>query len=403
MPISNDTFGAAGRDVSELTEITAPLVYEQVTEPVTPSHVVAALPEDGRQAATESRLAERLDVEDLELTTQAVRLVLDRLVADGHLSRRLVPEPDVPSGFQVYYRRSGDGDGVLDELRDVASATLSGGSADGDASAADGEGSVASPESGTLLRGRYRLETDLGGKSKTSVWKATDTDTDRTVVAKVGAGSSAELVSNEAAILETLRGAGLTDAVPSVIAQFELDDGTVLIKEHLEGVTLEELVATEDGLDDEEMVYILEELTNVVASCHQNEIIVQNLLPEDVVVQPDGTVSLIDFDVSIDLTSSGPTLHPQTPYTPPEVGDKRDEMDERIGTSSDVYQLGLLGLYLRVGSLPQDRPRQGLSPRDYGRESRIGSVLERATNQAVADRFDSAIVFHRRIRAVQNA
>lgn len=419
MPISDDTFTEAGRDVSELVEVVAPLVYEHVTEPVTPSDVLDALPEAGRRTATERRVAEQLDVDEIELTTQAVRLVLDSLVEKGHLSMKLVPGPGTPSGFRVFYRRSGDDDGVLDELRDSASSRLSGtpsgdnsddGSSAADESTADAAGapsadggeSTATFDAGTLLDDRYRLEADLGGKSETSVWKATDTDDDRAVIAKIGIGNSAELVTNEAALLETLQDAGLADAIPSDIDQFEIDDGVVLIKEYIEGLTLKELVDAEGGLDDDEMVYVLEQLTDIVASCHQNDIIVQNLLPEDIVLQPDGTVSLIDFDVSIDLSGSGPILHPQTPYTPPEVGDKRDEMDEPVGAPSDVYQLGLVGLFLRLGFLPQDRPKQGLSPADYGRESAVGSVIERATRQAVSDRFDSAIVFHRRVRATQN-
>ncbi|WP_075936330.1 protein kinase domain-containing protein [Halosegnis longus] len=417
MPISDDIFTETGRDVAELAEIVAPLVYEQVTEPSTPSDVLTGLPADGQRTATETRVAERFDVDELELTTQAVRLVLDELVNDGYLSRRLVPAPGTPSGFQVFYRRAETDDDALDELRETASASLSssaddsGDSDEESASAAEqtAETTTDSPatmnldpstlEPGTVIEDRYRLEQALGGKSETSVWRATDTETSHAVILKLATGDGADLVRNEAAILRKLQETELAETLPAVIAEYERENGAILVKEVIEGMTLEELVETEGGLADDEVVYILEELTDIVATCHANDIIVQNLLPEDIILQPDGTVSLVDFDIAIDLAGSGPILHPQTPYTPPEVGEKREEMDEPIGAASDVYQLGLVGIFLRVGTLPQDRPEQGLSPVDYGRESAIGSVLERATREPVADRFDSAIVFHRRIRA----
>ena len=413
MPFSDERVADNGRDTADLVDIVAPIVYEQVTEPVTSSEVGGSLPDGGQRKATDERLADRFGVDEFEMTQQAIRVVLDELSHRGYLTKQLVPATETPTGFQVCYDRTDDEDGVLDELRDTASATLSSAedSSDTDGtSKADTEPtsteadspavdvSAATLTSGSLLKDRYRLETNLGGKSHTTVWKATDIDTDETVVIKIGTGDSAALITNEGFHLEYLHTEGLGGAIPNRREIFDIRDGTVLVKEYLDGMTLTELVEADDGLNDEETIYILKELTDIVASCHQEDLIVQNLLPEDVVLRPDGTVSLIDFDVAIDLRGDGPIRHPQTAYTPPEVGAKRDEMEDLIGGPSDVYQLGLVGVFMRIGFLPEDRPEQGLSPADYGRESKIGNVLEQATKQTVADRFNSAAVFHRRIQ-----
>lgn len=413
MPISDEISIDDGRDPADLADIIAPMVYEQVTEPVTPSDVADSLPDGGQRTASEDRLAERFGVDEFVLTTKAVRVTLDELARQGYLNKQIVPTPETPGGFQVWYGQADDDDGLLDELRDKASTSLSTAADESDtddasqvdmSDASPGGNSSASNvsaeslTSGSLLKGRYRLETNLGGKSRTTVWKATDTDTGESVVVKIGTDESTELITNEGAHLERLGAAGLGDVIPILREIFEIEDGTILVKEYIDGITLADLVEAEDGLDDEETMYILKELSDIVASCHQKDIIVQNLLPEDIVLQPDGTVSLIDFDVAIDLRGDGPIRHPQTPYTSPEVGAKRDEMEDLIGAASDVYQLGLVGIFLRVGFLPEERPEQGLSPADYGRQSEIGDVLEQATQQTVTDRFDSATVFHRSIQ-----
>jgi len=262
MPISNETFTESGLDTADVTDITAPIVFEQVTEPVTSSDVVESLPEGGHRTATEDRLAERFDVDDVELTKRAIQVVLNELAQQGYLTKRVVPTPESPSGFEVYYQRADHQDGDLDELRDVASASLasaedgsdteeacepgvSGTNTDDDAPTVDVSSETLT--TGSLLKDRYRLETDLGGKSHITVWKATDTDTDESVVVKIGTNESTELITNEGVQLKRLATAGLEDAIPNLRKVFELQDGTVLIKEYIEGITLADLVEAENG------------------------------------------------------------------------------------------------------------------------------------------------------------
>lgn len=62
--------------------------------------------------------------------------------------------------------------------------------------------------------------------------------------------------------------------------------------------------------------------------------------PKIVALRADGTVSLVLFDIVIDLRGDGSICHPQTPYTP-RCRAKRDKMDDQIGTDLTCISSGL--------------------------------------------------------------
>jgi len=198
----------------------------------------------------------------------------------------------------------------------------------------------------------------------------------------------AEELAREAAICSTLN----HQAIQRMIDFFEHDKHVVLVLEHIEGTTLERLVAYLDQnkkpLSDAAKAYVGREIASALVHAHAARdengkpmpIVHRGLHPEHVLLGWDGQVRLSGFGLGKILGRSPDTVITQKNVAP---GFKAPEQlrGEAVTPKADVYGLGLFLWSLFTGQKPSDK---GIRP---ARLSTIrGDLLK-----SVANAIDAAL------------
>ncbi|GAA6619304.1 hypothetical protein NUACC26_051170 [Scytonema sp. NUACC26] len=206
-----------------------------------------------------------------------------------------------------------------------------------------------------------------------------------------------ERFGREAAILEEL-GEG-HEQIPRLYAYFVENEHFYLVQEWVEGLTLSQKVQ-EEGLFSERLVgELLVNLLPVLDYIHTKGIIHRDIKPGNIIWRKqDGKPVLIDFGVAKEIMTT--------------VVDERGEITSSIvvGTpgfmppeqaagkpvySSDLYSLGLTGIYLLTGKRPQDWKTNletgEISWRaEVNINNNLANVLDRAIQSHPRDRYPNA-------------
>jgi serine/threonine protein kinase len=147
----------------------------------------------------------------------------------------------------------------------------------------------------------------------------------------------------ESEILSSLRHEGL----PKFISSYENDDQVIVVREYVEGVSLEEYAGGK-GLPQKEAVAVAKGICDILAYLHgQNPpIIHRDIKPGNIIIN-DGKITLIDFGISrkfSEKASSDTTYIGTREFAPPEQFGF-SQTDNR----SDIYAFGVLLCYLLTG------------------------------------------------------
>lgn len=159
--------------------------------------------------------------------------------------------------------------------------------------------------------------------------------------------------------------------VPKHVATYEDENAVVIVRTYVEGVPLDRHARGVD-LGEQEIVGICVQLCDVLAYLHHraNPIIHRDIKPQNVIVRPDGTVALIDFDIARVYRSNDADGAPDAGGDAD--GSSGTDSDTRVfGTRvyaapeqygfaqtdarADIYSLGVLLRYLLTGSPRENR------------------------------------------------
>ncbi|AUG76958.1 hypothetical protein CFP65_2101 [Kitasatospora sp. MMS16-BH015] len=237
---------------------------------------------------------------------------------------------------------------------------------------------------GVLLGGRYALTAAVRHSTKGGIFLGKAVDSGAEVVVKQArahievdrSGREARTaLRHEAMLLTRLDGQRLT---PRPIELIEQDDNLFLIQERIPGLPLASWVAgrlRRDGTPDvawAEAGPIALALTEQLQRVHAQGLVLRDLSPTNVMVQPDGELRFVDLELAATAGSTAGTAG--TPgYRAPEQGP--GDTTAVADHSADLYALGGLFFLLATGHdplLPEDTPL----PRPAG--DRIGRWLELA-------------------------
>ena len=166
-------------------------------------------------------------------------------------------------------------------------------------------------------------------------------------ILRITRGYDAEDALTEARLLTQLDYPG----IPKVYASFEKDDGHYLVREYMEGRTLDEIVRTKGTLSEDDIFSIVTDLCGILKYLHHQTppVIHRDIKPQNIVLGADGSINLIDFgiarehkighrqDTSIILTLD---------YAPPE-----QYGFDQSSPLTDIYALGMVMLYLATGQV----------------------------------------------------
>lgn len=212
------------------------------------------------------------------------------------------------------------------------------------------------PLVGTMLDGRYRVDTPIATGGMSTVYRGLDVRLDRPVALKVMdsrySGDSHFLTrfGREAKAVARLKDPGL-------VAVYDQGGGGAggqspfLVMELIEGGTLRELLAERGPMPPHAVAAVLEPVLGGLAVAHRAGLVHRDIKPENVLISDDGEVKIADFGLvravaEAKITSTSVILGTAAYLSPEQVS--TGDADPR----SDVYAVGILIYELLTGVTP---------------------------------------------------
>lgn len=189
---------------------------------------------------------------------------------------------------------------------------------------------------------------------------------------------------NESSILSQL-------SHPAIVQLLDMfyDEGRVyLVLEYVEGQSLRQKVSQEGSLKAEEILSLAKQMAEILQYLHRMtpSIVHRDFTPDNIILQPDGKLKLIDFNVAQSkkdgMVSDCAGKHA---YTPPE------QFGGQACPQSDLYALGATLYFLATGNDPVPITESSLpgSNEDQPWKS-LTQIIERCTRLELSERIESA-------------
>jgi serine/threonine protein kinase len=245
-----------------------------------------------------------------------------------------------------------------------------------------------------VLGGRYRVRRMLGRGGMADVFLGDDLLLERAVAIKILHASLAEDSSG----LERFRREAMTLAAvrsPHVVGIYDIgleDEGVYLVMQHIDGHTIEQEIARSGPMPHARVAVVLTQLLDGLAEMHAQGLVHRDIKPSNVLLDGSDHVVLLDLGIALDprrAPLTAPGMVAGTPgYLAPESCARAESE-----YASDVYQVGLLMLFLLTGV---DVARRGTT-RDFedlvhGLPASLAAVARHALATDPVERFPSAAV-----------
>lgn len=191
---------------------------------------------------------------------------------------------------------------------------------------------------------RYRYISCLTDTKRKKAW-ILQKDNGQKVLCKFASGRYADMLHTESACFLL----GKFRFVPYVFDYFETEEGAYLLREYIEGETLEEMVERLGALSLSEALPLIKQLCDMLSQLHScvPPVIYRDLKPANIVCHPSGDCYLIDMGTIRNYHEDGSpdTVFMGTPNTaaPEQFGAR--QTDKR----TDIYSLGIIFHYLLTG------------------------------------------------------
>ena len=206
---------------------------------------------------------------------------------------------------------------------------------------------------GTVLSGRYRLESKLGSGGMSTVYLARDETLERWVAAKV----LHREISDQPDQIERFRREARAVAQvshPNVVAVIDAgEDGgrPYIVFEYCDGETLKQRIDRQGGLPlDESAAYAIE-VGRGLAAAHARRLVHRDVKPQNVLIDSEGRAKVTDFGIARELEQDGLTKTGRvlgtTDYVSPEQA-----MGQQVDARSDIYSLGIVLYEMLTGEVP---------------------------------------------------
>lgn len=223
--------------------------------------------------------------------------------------------------------------------------------------------------SGHILRNRYKIIKLLGSGSFGITYLAEDLDLPEhplCVVKNLRQSQNQQeledfiaFFNKEAKALYRL--GNELNQIPRLFAHFEEGGEFYLVQEYIDGHDLSQEIFSGNQLSEDKVVELLQEILEVLTPIHNKNIIHRDIKAQNLMRRKsDGKIILIDFGTVKEISQL--KVNPQEPtnvsvivgtygYMPSE------QLNGYPKLSSDVYAVGMLGIYALTGIRPQDLPK----------------------------------------------
>ncbi|MBB2942952.1 serine/threonine-protein kinase [Actinoplanes lutulentus] len=210
------------------------------------------------------------------------------------------------------------------------------------------------PQPGELLGGRYRLDDRIAAGGMGEVWRASDMVLGRPVAVKTllagyaGDAGFRSRFQHEARAMASLRHA-------SVVPVYDFGDtgegAAYLVMARVDGQPLDKKIAERGPLSPADTMSIVAQAARALAAAHEAGIVHRDVKPGNLIIEPDGTVVLVDFGVarsanSLTLTGAKEVVGTALYIAPEQVS------KQTTGPPADIYALGAVAYHCLAGKPP---------------------------------------------------
>jgi serine/threonine-protein kinase len=187
--------------------------------------------------------------------------------------------------------------------------------------------------------------------------------------------------------------------IPRVYVDFKDEGRQYLAMEFVRGHDMEDVIKHQGAVPEPQALEWADQICDVLGFLHNHKpepIIFRDMKPSNIMVQPDGTIKLIDFGIAKVFQKAERGTQIGTPgYAPP-------EQYQGIATlESDIYALGATLHHMLTGRDPRDEPPFSFPP-IYGLKptvsKRTSEAIQRALQMKPEDRYHSVAEFRAALR-----
>lgn len=180
--------------------------------------------------------------------------------------------------------------------------------------------------------------------------------------------------------------------LPRIVDIFEDRDCIYIVEDFVEGITLDDLLKQQKRVDEAQGLQWFWDLCGVLAYLHgqrPHPIIYRDMKPSNIMLQPDGSLKLIDFGIAREYKQES---NADTTY----IGTKGYAAPEQFGKAqtdarTDIYSLGVTMYHLLTGKSPYEPPYQFVAARQLVPELSHGIeyILNKCVQSEPADRYQT--------------
>lgn len=250
-------------------------------------------------------------------------------------------------------------------------------------------------EIGTLVDGKYKILNVVGKGGMSVVYQAVNEKANKIwaikEVRKDGVQNYEVVKQNlivETDMLKRLNHPNL----PSIIDVIDTDDSFLIVMDYIEGNSLSKALETSGAQNQDDVIEWSKQLCDVLGYLHSRRppIIYRDMKPANVMLKPDGNVSLIDFGTAREFKSTSvedTTCLGTQGYAAPEQYGGHGQTDAR----TDIYCLGATMYHLVTGHNPSTPPYEMYPIRQWNPmlSSGLEEIITKCTQRNPNDRYQS--------------
>ncbi len=251
-------------------------------------------------------------------------------------------------------------------------------------------------EIGSLVDGKYKILSKVGQGGMSVVYMAINEKANKTWAVKEVRKDGAldfEAVKQglvaETDILKKLSHPNL----PSIIDVIDTEDSFIIIMDYIEGNSLNKALEEYGAQPQEQVIEWAKQLCDVLGYLHSREkpIIYRDMKPANIMLKPDGNVTLIDFGTAREFKEKNladTTCLGTIGYAAPEQFGGMGQTDAR----TDIYCLGATLYHLVTGCNPSEPPYEIKPIREIDPKLSSGfeQIILKCTQRDPNDRYQSA-------------
>lgn len=209
---------------------------------------------------------------------------------------------------------------------------------------------------GTVLGGRYRVESVLGYGGMGVVYRARDLKLDQDIALKRIRPDRMSAERRETLRREIILSRKVThENVCRVFDLVEVQGEEFVSMEYLPGRTLKDVEDEEKTLGLGNGLSIAKKICRGLAAAHRIGVLHRDLKPENVIVSTDGTPRLMDFGIAVDSAVYRGEKEDTVPGTPQFLAPELLR-GEAPSIRTDIYAMGVLLYEMFTGQVPFDDP-----------------------------------------------